>query len=39
MEHHPHTANELSKLSKARQYLDINDTYNKDAFFELIAEL
>jgi hypothetical protein len=38
MQDHPSTAQELSKLSEARIYLDINDTHNKDAFFELIAE-
>lgn len=35
---HPGTAKEHSKLSAARQYLDINDIHNEDAFFELIAE-
>ena len=35
---HPGTAKELSKLSAARQYLEINDIHNEDAFFELIAE-
>jgi hypothetical protein len=35
---HPGTAGELVKLSVARQYLDINDIHNEDAFFELIAE-
>jgi hypothetical protein len=38
MQDHPSTAQELSKLFEARLYLDINDTHNKDAFFELIAE-
>ena len=35
---HPGTAGELVKLSTARQYLDLNDIHNEDAFFELIAE-
>ena len=35
---YPGTAKEHSKLSAARQYLDINDIHNEDAFFELIAE-
>jgi len=35
---HPGTAKEHSKLSAARQYLEINDIHNEDAFFELIAE-
>lgn len=35
---HPGTAKEHSKLSAARQYLDINEIHNEDAFFELIAE-
>lgn len=35
---HPGTAGELVKLSAARQYLDINEIHNEDAFFELIAE-
>lgn len=38
MPDHPGTAKELVKLSAARQYLDINDIHNEDAFFELIAE-
>jgi hypothetical protein len=38
MQDQPSTAQELSKLFEARIYLDINDTHNKDAFFELIAE-
>jgi hypothetical protein len=38
MPDHPGTAGELVKLSAARQYLDLNDIHNEDAFFELIAE-
>jgi len=35
---HPGTAKEHSKLSAARQYLEINDIHNEDAILELIAE-
>jgi hypothetical protein len=35
---HPGTAEEHRKLYAARQYLEINDIHNEDAFFELIAE-
>lgn len=38
MEQHPCTLKELSKLFQARQYLEINDTFNEDAFYELITE-
>jgi ABC-type multidrug transport system ATPase subunit len=38
MEQHPCTVKELSKLFQARQYLEINDTFNEDAFYELITE-
>jgi hypothetical protein len=38
MSDHPGTAKEHRKLSAARQYLEINDIHNEDAFFELIAE-
>lgn len=38
MSDHPGTAEEHRKLYAARQYLEINDIYNENAFFELIAE-
>ncbi len=38
MEHHPCTQKELIKLEQARQYFELNDTYNEDAFYELITQ-
>ncbi len=38
MEHHPCTQKEPIKLEQARQYFELNDTYNEDAFYELITQ-
>lgn len=38
MEDHPDTLNELSKLRDARQYLKDNGVFDKESFFELLAE-
>lgn len=38
MEDHPDTANELTKLKRARTYLNQNGVFDQDSFFELISE-
>lgn len=38
MKHHEDTREELKKLNIAKQYLEVNDVFNDDSFFELLNE-
>ena len=38
MQEHPDTNNELTKLKKARAYLNANGVFDEDSFYELLIE-